>query len=126
MFENKKKIKHLVMEVSSDTRKIILNRKLKIGWNMCNSDDYIKVTRCFKCSKYNHRATECRGEQTCPRCSENHSLKECKAEQLKCINCITHNRHNPEAQINANHSPLDKNCRSYQYMIKKYTENTDY
>ena len=70
VFEDRKKNKNMVLEISSGARKLILGKKLKIGWNMCNWDDYIKVSRCFKCCKYNHRVQDCKGRQTCPHCSK--------------------------------------------------------
>jgi len=30
------------------------------------TEDYVVVNRCFKCSGYNHRASDCRGVETCP------------------------------------------------------------
>ena len=36
-------------EVNSTTRMKFLGKKMKLGWNMCNVDDYIKVNRCYKC-----------------------------------------------------------------------------
>lgn len=55
-FEDKRKNKNLILEVCSAARREILGRKLKLGWNMCNWDDYVKVGRCFKSCKYKHRA----------------------------------------------------------------------
>jgi len=39
MFEDSKKHKNLVTEVNSETRKRLVDRKLKIGWHVCNSSD---------------------------------------------------------------------------------------
>jgi hypothetical protein len=93
-FRNKKNNnRNLVVEASPETRKLIIQRKLKIGWQLCNVQEYMKVNRCFKCSKFNHRAQECTGEVICPLCTGKHKLKECTAQEndFKCINCITHN-----------------------------------
>jgi hypothetical protein len=93
MFEDRKKRKKLVIEVNSEIRKRLVNRKLKIGWHVCNSNDYLTVTRCYKCSKYNHRAQECFGEVVCPHCVQSHKMHECKAskESHQCANCINYN-----------------------------------
>jgi hypothetical protein len=66
LFEDKEKHKNLVVEVNSETRKSFVDRKLKIGWNICNSSDYLSVTRCCICSEYNHRTQECFGDVVCP------------------------------------------------------------
>jgi len=102
----------------------ILGKKMKLGWNMCNDDDYIKINRCYKCSKFNHRAQECKGELTCPICAENHSLQECKAskEQYKCINCTNFNKYIHKSPINAKHSSLDNSCSCYQNMLRRFNE----
>ena len=124
----KKKARNLVIEVNSHTRKQILNARMKIGWAICNVDDYIHVNRCFKCSRYNHRLADCRGEETCPLCTGRHKLSECTTSQndFKCINCITFNKYNHSKTISTNHSSLDKNCPSLQALLMKYKQNTDY
>jgi len=79
VFKDKRKANNLFIEVNSTTRMKFLEEKMKLGWNMCNVDDYIKINRCYKCSKFNHRAQDCKGELACPICAENHSLREYKA-----------------------------------------------
>ena len=46
VFEDRKGHKNLVIEVNSEIRRSLLDRKLKIGWHVCNSSDYLGVTRC--------------------------------------------------------------------------------
>ena len=89
---------------------------------------YIVANRCFKCSRFNHRFRDCRGEETCPLCAGNHKLKECTATPMeyKCINCLTYNKHNQNKRICDKHSSLDKNCPSLQAVLEKYRQNTDY
>ena len=118
----------IVIEVGPDTRRKLLHKKLKIGWQICNVADYLVATRCFKCSRFNHRHKECKGEETCPLCAGEHKLKDCKAsaDQYRCINCITYNRYNKSGRIRENHPSLDKNCPSLQAVLEKYRRNTDY
>jgi hypothetical protein len=101
---------------------------MKLGWNMCNVEDYIKINRCYKCSKFNHRAQDCKGELTCPICAENHSLWDCKAteEQYKCISCTNFNKYNQKSPVNAKHSSLDKSCSCYLNALRRFTEKIDY
>jgi hypothetical protein len=68
-FKNKKGRNNIVMEVSPHIRKQILHTRLKIGWEICNVADYLIPTRCFKCSKYNHKHFVCKVEETCPHCA---------------------------------------------------------
>jgi hypothetical protein len=127
-FEDRKKHKNLVIEVNSETRKRLVDRKLKIDWHVCNTSDYFSITRCYKCSKYNHRAQECFGEVACPHCAQNHKMQDCKAskENYRCVNCINYNKHNKTTKVNDAHSSLDKNCGCYKAVLKKYTERLDY
>jgi len=54
-YVTKKMNRNLVVEVGADTRKILLQRKIKIGWQICRIEDYLVANRCFKCSRFNHR-----------------------------------------------------------------------
>jgi len=80
VFENRKRHKNLVIEVNSEICKCLVDRKLKIGWHICKSSDYLCVTHCYKCSKYNHGAQECFGD-VCPYCAQSHTMHECKASK---------------------------------------------
>ena len=128
IYRTKRNTRNIVIEVNSHTRKQILNTRMKIGWEICKAADYIHVNRCFKCSRYNHRLADCRGEETCPLCTGRHKLRECSTSQneYKCINCMTFNKYNHSKPICTNHSSLDKNCPSLQALITKFKQNTDY
>ena len=95
-YETKKHIRNLVMEVGARTRKQLLQKKVKLGWLICKIGNYVVSNRCFKCSRFNHRFRDCRGEETCPLCAGSHKLKECTAtpKEYKSINCLTYNKHN--------------------------------
>jgi hypothetical protein len=127
-YRTKRGLVKMVNEVGSETRKKLLHKKLKIGWLSCNVDDYLVAKRCFKCSRFNHRQQDCRGEETCPLCAGGHKPKECKApaEHYKCINCMTYNWYSKVDKISENDSSLDKNCPSMQAVLAKYRLNTDY
>jgi len=53
-FRTKQGRVNMVIEVCSGTRKKPLHTKLKLGWLMCSTDDYLVARRCFKCSRFNH------------------------------------------------------------------------
>ena len=117
-----------VKEVGPQTRRKLQQKKLKIGWQICYVADYLVAMRCFKCSRFNHRHKECKGEETCPLCTGGHKLRECKAsaDQHKCINCVTYNQYNKTGRIREDHSSLDKNCPSLHAVLEKYRQNTNY
>jgi hypothetical protein len=128
IYDTKKKNRNAVVEVTAETRQTLVNKKVRIGWQICWIDDYIKATRCYKCSKFNHRTHTCRGQLTCPLCSGSHSLKECKADEstFKCINCENYKKHNPTSNISVAHSALDRNCPSLKAILQKNRMNTEY
>jgi hypothetical protein len=128
VYETKRRIRNLVIEVSAQTRKHMIHKKIKIGWLICNLEAYLVPKRCFQCSRYNHRSRECHGTDTCPHCASSHKMKECSAQpkDYKCINCQIFNMHNRNAKIGENHSSMDKNCPSYRVIVYKYIQNTDY
>lgn len=129
IYTTKRKIRNLVIEVGSKTRKKLLETRLKVGWLICYAEDYLIVTRCFKCSRFGHRASVCKGELTCPRCTGNHSLKDCPVEdasEFKCINCVNYNRYCKNQSVCVNHSSMDTSCTSYIAVTEKYKQNIDY
>ena len=128
-FRTKRGLVKMVVEVGSDSRKKLLHTKnLKMQWLICNVDDYLVAKRCFKCSRFNHRHQDCRGEETYPLCARGHKLKECRSQagQYKCFKCMTYNRYSKADKVSENHSTLDKNCPSLQRVLAKYRLNTDY
>jgi len=127
-YKNRKGTYNIVIEVGPQTQKQIFQTKLKIGWEICNVEDYLVPTRCYRCSQCNHKHNECKGEEIYPHCAGKHKLKECTApaSERKCINCIYYNRHNKKEKISENHSALSKDCPSLQAVLIKYRKNTEY
>ena len=59
-------------------------------------------TRCFKCQKFGHGKSSCRGKEKCVKCSgEGHSNFDCDGE-VKCANC------------GLNHMANSRNCEIYK------------
>ena len=118
----------MVLEVTPHTRRQLMSKRIKIGWSISKTAEYIHVNRCFNFSRYNHRSAVCRGEETCPLCTGKHKLRECTSTQYdyKCINCMIYNKYNPRKTICVNHSSLDKHCPSLQAQLAKYKQNTEY
>ena len=124
-----KKMNHnLVVEVDAATRKTLLHNKIKLGWQVCRIEDYLVASRCYKCSRFNHRFQECRGKLTCPLCAGPHTLKACTSDSktYTCINCVNYNKYNPTKNISVNHSSLDRKWPSMHEVIEKYRLNMEY
>ena len=119
---------NIVIEVGPHTRKQILQTKLKIGWDICKVEDYVVPTRCYRCSRFNHKHSDCKGEETCSHCAGKHKLKECTApgSEHKCINCTNYNRYHKNEKIGENHSALRKDCPSLQTVLTMYRKYIDY
>jgi len=95
---------------------------------MCRVDDNVLVKRSYRCSRFNHKHRECKGEEVCPLCTRNHSLKQCTAAptEYKCINCMVYIKHHPTTQIDIAHTSLDKKCPSLKAIPEKHKKNTEY
>ncbi|GFU29829.1 uncharacterized protein TNCV_405501 [Trichonephila clavipes] len=76
--------KHLILTFNSPK----LPSKIKSGYLNCKIRPYIpNPLRCFKCQRFGHSQTSCRGQLTCSRCaSVGHSSTDCTLGQ-KCVNC---------------------------------------
>ncbi|GFU97987.1 uncharacterized protein TNCV_3150281 [Trichonephila clavipes] len=61
---------------------------IKAGYLNCKIRPYIpNPLRCYKCQKFGHFQTSCRGQLTCSRCaSVGHSSMDCTLEPV-CVNC---------------------------------------
>jgi len=57
-YVTKKQIRNLVMEVGAQTRKLLLQKKVRLGWLLRKIEDYLVANRYFKCSSFNHRFRE--------------------------------------------------------------------
>ncbi|GFT06937.1 putative RNA-directed DNA polymerase from transposon BS [Trichonephila clavipes] len=77
--------KHLILTFNSPK----LPCTIKAGYLNFKIRPYIpNPLRCFKCQRFGHSQTSCRGQLTCSRCaSAGHSSTDCSLEQ-KCINCL--------------------------------------
>ncbi|GFU21467.1 probable RNA-directed DNA polymerase from transposon X-element [Trichonephila clavipes] len=76
--------KHLILTFNSPK----LPNTIKAGYLNCKIRPYIpNPLRCFKCQRFGHSQTSCRGQLTCSRCaSVGHSSTDCTLEP-KCVNC---------------------------------------
>jgi hypothetical protein len=126
-YRGKRNVKNMVIEVGPQTRQKILSTKLKIDWHISNTRDCIVVSRCYKCSRFNHKSSECRGEETCPLYMGGHNIKACTAptRDYKCVNCVNFNKYSESAKVRENHSSMEKNGPSLQVVIQKYKLNTE-
>jgi len=80
-----------------------LPAEVKLGYLLFRVKQFIpKPLRCFKCNRFRHVASHCRGRERCSTCGGEHKYSECTADTAKCPNC------------GGNHSANDKTCPRYQ------------
>ena len=75
----------------------------KIGYLFFRVKQYVpRPLRCFKCNRYGHVASHCRGKLRCSICGGKHKYSDCSAAAPKCPNC------------GGGHSAIDKVCPRYK------------
>lgn len=118
LFETKRfnrKIYNAKVKVDNEVyKKIISEKRIKVGWDICRVFDGTSIIQCYKCKGYNHKAVDCQNQETCYKCHGNHNNKECNKEViLKCINCIRANK-NLNLELDENHLTNDRECPVYK------------
>ena len=111
------------VKVSPSTRKVLLNtRKLFIGWRACKVQDYLLISRFFKCQGFGHISKHCEREEVFSHCADSgHKAAECpkKSHGKKCANCQRIKR-------DSSHDTMDKKCHLYKAALEKYINSTEY
>ena len=124
-------LQHIVFQVSHQIRSLLLNLSdIKVCLRVVSAENYILVTRCFKCCGYGHRANTCTHQQSCSHCAETtHSFKFCPYVQSGrepiCVNCASDNRR-LGGNIPTKHSAFDKVCPALKRYLHAEFARTDW
>ena len=97
----------VILYFNTDT----LPDRIFLGFQAFKVHKYIPPpTRCYKCQRYGHIATNCRSSVRCPNCGGSHDYKDCTSESVLCCHC------------GADHSAAYKGCPQYKETqeIQKY------
>ncbi|GBL73204.1 hypothetical protein AVEN_49798-1 [Araneus ventricosus] len=91
--------KHLILTFDSNK----LPENIKAGYMRLSVRTYIpNPLRCFKCQRFGHSKTSCRGTLTCARCAEvGHESTDCTRTE-KCVNC------------KGEHTSFSRNCSAWK------------
>ncbi|GBL82854.1 hypothetical protein AVEN_106373-1 [Araneus ventricosus] len=91
--------KHLILTFDSAK----LPEHIKAGYMRLSVRAYIpNPLRCFKCQRFGHSKTSCRGTLTCARCAEvGHESTDCTRAE-KCVNC------------KGEHTSFSRNCSAWK------------
>jgi hypothetical protein len=105
---------NVVVEVDTENfNKIMEARHVIMKWDRCMVVEGLSITRCYKCSGYNHKSTDCKNNRACPKCSEDHEEKDCKCETNVCVNCKMAND-KLNMKLNINHGTWDRKCEVFK------------
>lgn len=119
---------NIVLQVSPFVRKAIMYQQtpsVYIGWCKCAVADYVVVSRCFTCCRYSHLKSKCTNSVTCPLCAGPHEIKDCKSENVECINCIEYNKLR-KTNLPTNHSVKDHCCSVYKMKVEALISKINY
>ena len=98
-----------------------------VGYDYCVAFDGLEVIRCFNCNRFGHSSRLCKEKISCPKCSGEHNIATCTAENYKCVNCIRQGikdnqnylgeQNNTQADVK--HAVWDYNCPVYKAALDK-------
>lgn len=112
------------MDVVSYGR-IMLEPKLRIGWDICRVYEELDVNRCYNCSQFNHLAKDCRSKIACPKCSGSHLVAQCKSTVEECPNCKKACE-KLRIRLDKSHTAWDSSCPVYQRKLSLAKNRVDY
>nr|CAI5848639.1 unnamed protein product [Callosobruchus analis] len=114
------KIFQAVLQVDRGSYERVLNAgNIFVGYDSCVVFDAVEIHRCFNCNEYQHSSKFCKKSPSCPRCGENHLLKDCKSTTVCCVNCVKL-VNKGEVNVSTHHAVWDINaCTSYKRATDK-------
>lgn len=103
-FQGKDGNKNYIIDVDRVTKNILLARpRVCINFNRVRIQDYVTITRCFRCQAFGHTSYRCAELIKCGKCAADHDTKECKSSVVKCANCE-----------DSEHSAFSPKCPEFQ------------
>lgn len=117
-------VTHWVLETSPEIRdRFRRQERLYLGWRRCRVQDYISLSRCYKCQGLGHIGKYCRAkEETCGHCGGSGHKKEACASKDQPAKCALCSRRGKPCD----HSVMDPKCPSYKIAYEAYTQSVDY
>ena len=113
--------KMVIAEVSPALRKIIIDRRIFVGWGSALVVDHIDIMQCYRCYEFGHKSDRCAAKQgKCGRCAGDHDQRRCESSSMCCTLCTAANKEN------RNHEATDRNCPVRQRIIENIKNTIDY
>jgi uncharacterized protein YerC len=120
--------RNLVLETNSTTRrKMLAAGRVFVGWQSCTCDDYIRVIKCYKCSRFGHTQKNCtKANPSYSKCAQNHKTRNCNIKDWKCITCIESNAKFKTSFLTNHYCGDHDNCATYSKQIAMLQSRIDY
>lgn len=114
---------HWVLEVSPTVRNVLRrHERIYIESYRCRVNDFVAVSRCYKCQGFGHIAKSCKSEkETCGKCAEEgHNIRNCKKPEQyhRCAVCKRLGKSDDHA--------ANGNCPQYRVIVEVNKERTNY
>ncbi len=124
--------KSVVVEVPPTLRTILLSAPLYTKWQVLPIQDYILITRCFRCQGLGHRTEKCpHKNSTCSHCAtEGHDYNNCPTKNdsktAKCTNCTRHNSLPGARHVDTKHQAHSNQCPELRRYKESIFNTTNY
>lgn len=111
---------------------LMKNPFVNFGITKIKIKKFIPFFICHCCSGLGHTDNNCfkrskKHTPSCPNCAMNHSLRDCKSDFIaKCTNFSNHNKKDPLANLNTDHSSWDTKCPLRNKAINFTINNNKY
>lgn len=103
-----------IVEIDAESfEKCMSAGRLNIGWDHCKVFEYLNLRRCYKCWGFNHKAKSCKSDRKCKKCTGNHDFKDCRSNEVKCVNCV-YAVEKLKMDIDTEHRADDRNCTVFK------------
>ena len=91
-----------------------------IGLDGYSIYDGLDVLRYYNCNSFSHGKRTCNKNLSCPRCGGKHNIKECKAVEPQCSNCLSIQAKDNVTNDDIAHAAWDyRSCHYYKQVINK-------
>lgn len=117
--------KRVIMEVTADLRRIMIQDKINIGWRRGGAKDYLTGVQCYNCCGIGHTSKHCNTITTCGNCAGQHTTGECREEIAFCILCHIENERYGK-NINTYHICRDGRCETIERIKTNIKKSIDY
>lgn len=117
-----------VIEIDCESFNKIMSserKKLNVGWSSCIVKEYVSVLSCYKCQGFNHKASDCKNERACKKCSGKHDVSQCKSKVMKCTNCVQANK-KLNLNLKTNHVASSKGCKVMERKVNFNKKRVQY